>query len=102
MGAPGLTNWVKTIPLSCSAFTWAKVPARVTGEVDPAIGAEDKATGTLSSAIFINIEVVKSSSSRGLFIQEVIKEMIGLLRSASFPPTTFSAMPITFSALFTE
>ena len=33
------------MPASCSAWIWASVPAMVMGEVDPAMGAQDKATG---------------------------------------------------------
>ena len=67
----------------------------VIGAVEPAMGAQDSATGMpwrLASCM-IRVEAVQSLS--GLMANEVMTEMKGVSASASRPPATAAASSIT-------
>ncbi len=73
----------------------------VAGAVEPAMGAEERATGIPLRTISTKTFVVLISSLSGLTIQEVIKEMNGASRNLSSSPATIEASSITSRADWT-
>ncbi len=70
----------------------------VIGDVAPAIGAEESATGMPRRTSSISTRVVCVSQESGLIIQLVMKETNGRRRSASSPPAIHAAISRTSRA----
>jgi len=91
IGAPGWVNCPMVNPTSSSACSCARVPAMVMGEVDPAMGAEESATGIpcLQASCMFRVDWVQSFN--GLMAKQVINEKIGFSASFFLPPATMDA-----------
>ena len=82
------------MPEISSACNWHNVPAIVSGEVDPAIGDEARATGIDSLTTSMRTSVVSESKQSGLRIHPVINEIKGFFLSSSIPPHIMAAISI--------
>ena len=71
------------------------MPAIVIGEVDPDIGAAERATGIRFRIASCMTRVIEVSSFNGLMAKEVMMEMNGFSLSLSLPDATMEASSMT-------